>query len=235
MTLQGDCKCAFCERKLESVERGKGEQAVEHFRPKGLVKHWELPVGDAAPTIQLSKVDDTNKGYFLLAYHLFNYTASCIPCNSALKGNYFPIAGNYNLQGDDPLGLIDEKAYLIYPLGDFDDDPEELIHFAGVSPVPVEKNGFKFERAFITIKFFELDNRATRMNMFLERANIIITMFPFLQKLDDGNTPEKAKETARLLIESYTSENCAHTNCARSFKKLFEKMRLKPKNFCSLP
>jgi len=40
MDLQGESKCAYCERKLEAVAHGKAEQDVEHFRPKGNVKAW---------------------------------------------------------------------------------------------------------------------------------------------------------------------------------------------------
>ena len=40
MSLQGDSKCVFCERKLESVKHGLIEQDVEHFRPKKKVKKW---------------------------------------------------------------------------------------------------------------------------------------------------------------------------------------------------
>lgn len=43
MRLQGESKCAYCERKLESEYYGKGEQDVEHFRPKKNVRPWKLP------------------------------------------------------------------------------------------------------------------------------------------------------------------------------------------------
>src|SRR5262245_18163470 len=36
-------KCAFCERKLESIDLGAIEQDVEHFRPKASVKAWKAP------------------------------------------------------------------------------------------------------------------------------------------------------------------------------------------------
>ncbi len=220
MTLQGDSKCAFCERKLESVERGKGEQAVEHFRPKGLVKHWELSVDASNLNISLTKVSDDNKGYYLLAYHLFNYSASCNPCNSVLKGSYFPVKGNYDLQGNDPNNLKAEMPYLIYPISDFDDDPEDLIYFVGISPVSKKTSGFEFERAFVTIRFFELDNQANRSNLFLERANIIVALFPQLENLTK-NVSQAEKDIAQILINGFTSEKCSHTNCARSFVKLF--------------
>ena len=43
MNVQGNSKCAYCERKLESVTYGKAEQDVEHFRPKGNVRAWKIP------------------------------------------------------------------------------------------------------------------------------------------------------------------------------------------------
>jgi len=43
MRFQGFSKCAYCERMLESIDYGKGEQAVEHFRPKRRVKAWPVP------------------------------------------------------------------------------------------------------------------------------------------------------------------------------------------------
>lgn len=43
MRLQGNGKCAYCEREMESVELGKVEQDVEHFRPKGNIKAWQAP------------------------------------------------------------------------------------------------------------------------------------------------------------------------------------------------
>jgi len=38
MDIQGGCKCAFCERKLESKDYGRPELDIEHFRPKKNVK-----------------------------------------------------------------------------------------------------------------------------------------------------------------------------------------------------
>ena len=84
-----------------------------------------------------------NNGYYRLAYHIFNYAAACKPCNSALKKNGFPIAGTYRLEADDLEALKDEEAYLIYPLGDMDEDPEELIEFHGVVPRPIAARGHR--------------------------------------------------------------------------------------------
>lgn len=43
MKLQGESKCAYCERKLESIDYGKIELDVEHFRPKRMVQEWQIP------------------------------------------------------------------------------------------------------------------------------------------------------------------------------------------------
>ena len=100
MRLQGESKCAFCERKLESESFGKGEQAVEHFRPKGNLSVWKLPAALAAEGIPVTQTAAKQGGYYLLAYDVFNYSAACNPCNSALKRDCFPISGR--LQSDTP-------------------------------------------------------------------------------------------------------------------------------------
>ena len=46
-----------------------------------------------------------NNGYYLLAYHLLIYAVACKPCNSGLKKDYFPIAGDYDLTGEDPAEM----------------------------------------------------------------------------------------------------------------------------------
>lgn len=85
MELQGNCKCAYCERKLESIPFGTIEQDVEHFRPKGGVKSWEMPQWLKDQGIEATQVPHEGPGYYLLPYHPFNYAASCKPCNSRLR------------------------------------------------------------------------------------------------------------------------------------------------------
>ena len=220
MRLQGNCKCAFCERKLESVTYGKGEEAVEHFRPKKRVKAWPLPAELVALGIKGRAAPKNNRGYYLLPYHLFNYSASCIPCNSALKGDYFPIAGAYKMSGGDPGALMNERPYLIYLIGDFDDDPQALIQFHGTSPQPVAAAGHPRNRALVTIAFFHLDDMAGRENLFRERASIIVALHPQLEKAN-GNGPPAEKAAADALVKGFTSPKAPHTNCAKSFERLF--------------
>jgi hypothetical protein len=228
MKLQGNCKCAYCERKLESVDYGKIEQDVEHFRPKGKVKNWRVPKLLSDQGINPTKVPNDDSGYYLLPYHLFNYTAACKPCNSVLKKDYFPIAGNYDLKGEDPKILLKEKPYLIYPIGDFDDAPENLICFHGASPQAVVSSGYKRERALVTIEFFKLDNGTKRKNLFIERARIIVTLHPFLEKLANGAVGTE-KADSQKIVNGFTSPKAPHTNCACSFKHLFETDRAEAK------
>ena len=224
MRLQGDCKCAYCERKLEAVDFGKVEQDVEHFRPKGSVRAWTIPKSLQDQGVKITKAPDAGRGYFLLPYHLFNYSAACKPCNSALKKDYFPIAGKYQLTGDDPAKLTKEKPFLICPVGDFDDAPEDLIRFHGVSPQPVAPGGHARKRALVTIEFFKLDDEAKRKNLLRERAVVIIALHPQLEKLADG-AAGNAKTDAQELVDGFTAPRSAHTNCARSYKDLFHRNR----------
>jgi hypothetical protein len=219
MRLQGESKCAYCERKLESEKYGKGEQDVEHFRPKKNVRPWKLPKPLEKLVVRLTPPDPADGGYHLLAYQLFNYCAACKPCNSALKSDCFPIAGKYQTKGTDPAKLATEKPLLIYPLGGFDDDPEDLIRFHGISPQAVAKSGHKRHRAIVTIEFFKLDDEAKRKNLMRERAAIIITLLSLIDRVA-GTDADAAK--ARDLINGYTSDVAAHSNCARSFVNLFQ-------------
>jgi hypothetical protein len=44
MTLQGENKCIYCERKFGSVEASTVEHDLEHFRPKSHVDGWTPPL-----------------------------------------------------------------------------------------------------------------------------------------------------------------------------------------------
>jgi hypothetical protein len=222
MTLQGDSKCAFCERKLESVDHGKGEQAVEHFRPKGKLSKWRLPAPLRNMGVALTVPPRRKGGYYLLAYDLFNYSAACNPCNSALKRDYFPVSGDYQLVGPSPESLMKEQPLLIYPIGDFDADPEDLIKFNGISPYAAGTSKRDRERGLVSIEFFQLDS-LKRTNLLLERARIIEILFIALEDLCSSKTPLSRKHLAGKIIKNATSDKAPHTNCARSFCDLFSR------------
>ena len=221
MRLQGHAKCAYCERKLESVDYGKVEQDVEHFRPKGNVRCWRAPTHLVEQGIACTPVPPAGQGYYLLSYHLFNYASACKPCNSTLKKDYFPIAGAYSLHGEDPSQLVAERPYLIYPIGDFDIPAEALIEFYGISPRPVLMAGHDRNRALVTITFFGLDDETKRKNLFRERAMLLLALFPLLEETK-GAVPEAIRVEAQELVEKCLAPDMAHANCCRSFKRLYD-------------
>lgn len=217
-------KCAYCERKLESEEYGKGEHDLEHYRPKKQTKPWQPPAYlvklGVTPTQPIHGNEDP--GYHLLAYHPFNYCTSCNTCNRALKKNDFPIENGRDTNGDDPNLLLQrEQPLLIYPIGDFDEDPTNLIHFNGVIPSPVKNfSGDRKRRALTTIEFFKLAD-FRRKNLHLERANEITQIYSYLEH---SVTPGDDWD---LLVQHLTSPKHRHTNCNRSFVSLYKQDKQK--------
>lgn len=222
MRLQGEAKCAYCERKLESDTYGKGEQDVEHFRPKSSIKAWRLPAALRAQGVTVATPPEPKVGYHLLAYHPFNYAAACKPCNSALKKDYFPIAGTYQPHGDQPASLVSELPLLVYPLGDFEVDPESLIQFQGLSPCPVVSEGQARNRALVTIAFFKLDDPLARKNLFRERAMLLLAVFGLLERIQD-DTDLSASHEAQQVLAVFLANTAPHANCLRSFVRLYQR------------
>jgi hypothetical protein len=218
MRLQGRSKCAFCERKLESVDFGKGEQAVEHFRPKRTIKSWNLPTWLANMGVMVAPSPAGGGGYYLLAYDVFNYSAACNPCNSALKRDYFPVGRAHKLNGTRPEKLSGELPLLLYPIGDFDENPEDVIRFHGISPQPVPASGPGRDRALVTIEFFQLDS-PKRKNLLRERALVLVALHPALEMLA-ARSRQAARFTAQKVVEGFTAPHAPHANCARSFRSL---------------
>jgi hypothetical protein len=228
MEQQGASKCVYCERKLEAVEMGLIEQDVEHFRPKGKVTAWTPPDHLKKHAIPITPPSGTT-GYFLLPHELYNYAASCKPCNTVCKSDYFPISGTYDLKGTDPVALRAELPLLIYPLGSWDDDPEELIGFNGISPYAKKDDGYQRHRGLVTIAFFKLDDVAWRSNLFVERAAGVIGLYQRLLDAEDPAKTEEERQDAKDDIAIAVSARTAHANCMRSFVKLFKEDRAQAK------
>lgn len=226
MTLQGENKCIYCERKFGSVEASTVEHDLEHFRPKSHVDGWTPPPSLVQAGVKVTKPKAGNKGYYLLPYHLDNYSSSCKTCNTRYKLDRFPVAGKYKLTGSDPRKLGTERPLLIYPVGDWDVDPESVIRFHGFMPYALQ-NSPDFHRGLVTIAFFGLDDIDVRSDLFLERARIIASMYPLLEDANDPQLPADRRSRARDLVERYKSSRSAHANCARSFEKLFMEDRAK--------
>lgn len=222
MRLQVE-KCAYCERRLASEDFGGAiEHDLEHYRPKKGVRKWpsEAIARERNIAYRFATGEAFPEGYYLLAYHVFNYATACKKCNSPLKSNYFPIAAGRRIQGDDPADLQEERPFLPYPLGDLDEDPEEILTFIGINPVPKLKRGPRWRRAKVTIDFFELDQRE---ELWRERAEKIVALFLALEMLDDGN--ESRRNLATRAVEALSSPASAHTSCGRAFRTLHGKDR----------
>lgn len=209
--IQGD-KCAFCEKRLPDHRSGRVGGDIEHYRPKNGVVAWPtthpIPVGKS----------DTDC-YYLLAFHLRNYLLSCGICNQDYKRNYFPIAGQRcPAHSCRPRDLLAERPYLLHPLDPNDEDPEELIEFIGIVPVPrTAKNTPSYWRAVVTIELLGLTG-GNRFDLDLERATTIVCLSLALKlQASKGNDPDVV-----FTLNGLTNDSLPHRNCARSFKRLYD-------------
>lgn len=205
-------KCVYCEQWLEGGNYGPVAWDLEHFRPKGRVQAW--PTRKHILPYDFMTGDESSEGYFLLAYHLHNYAAACKPCNSALKGDYFPIAGSRAKGGTHPSDYVSEKAFLPYPLGLFDEDPEDLITFEGAVAEPKwseAQNTDRFRRGRVTIDFFDLNRDELT---YLRASYLLNTVWSLFQLAENGS------EQAKRRMQSVQSPRAPFTNCARCFLRL---------------
>ncbi len=204
MSLQKN-KCAFCERELTTRPK---DHDVEHFRPKRAVVSWPpLPTDPAFP-----------EGYYLLTYHPLNYATACEHCNRGLKRSYFPIEDVRLSEQDDPTRLRPERPLLIYPIGDIDTDPEDLLGFQGVIPVPkhADPSTHEYRRAQVTIAFFELREREELRR---GRAKVLRTLH--LAFMTEDSSQREEREEAQSAIAQCVSDGSEHASCARSFVVLY--------------
>jgi hypothetical protein len=234
-------KCCYCERKLESKEFGKIEHDVEHFRPKSRVQDWftlDVLADFADWPATLRRSGASSKGYYKLAFDPRNYATACKTCNSALKRDYFPIGGTRRVAGASPSALKTEKPFLIFPLSDWDEAPDSLIRFEGITAVPIytaNRDLFRHWRARITIRFFRLNRSNTqqasvgaastdeeegRENLYRERADALNNLAKSLRAIE-RETSAKIREAHVNDVKRLTSRQSPHTNCCRSFAKFW--------------
>jgi hypothetical protein len=214
MAVQHD-KCAYCERQLASADSGGAvEHDLEHFRPKSLVKVWpggsafSFPTGTASPA-----------GYFWLAYHLLNYSVACKKCNTGLKLNYFPVPGSRGTVSASPADLAEvEKPFLVYPIGELDDDPAEVITFEGLNAIPVKKTGPRKRRADVTIQFFRLN---IREELLRERARLLDSLGLHLETINDPAAPPNRVTTAKKTVERMLRPSAEHSACVSAMTRLY--------------
>lgn len=219
MALQHN-KCIFCERQFESAEFGRIEHDLEHFRPKSTVDAWPV-ANKPGPRYDFATGERFDSGYYWLAYELTNYAAACKVCNSTFKSAFFPIAANRaSLPANTdarllPAELQSEQPLLCYPLGEFDDSPQDLITFRATTAVPVHDTGHQHRRATVIIDFFNLNGRE---QLHRERARMIALFGSSFEKRANGN----ADEIDQKIIQAVTEPNLPHAACLRTFAKTWE-------------
>lgn len=211
MLLQHN-KCAFCERQFENPDYGKIEFDLEHFRPKSSVEVWPDPIRHAHLHYEFSTGEHSESGYYWLAYELENYAASCKVCNTIFKSNFFPVATDRARAPDAPLD--EEAAYLCYPLGQRDADPQDLIGFVATTAIPVANTAAARRRGQIIIDFFGLNSR---QQLHRERARMIALFGASLAARHEGH----ATATDHQLLAQLSSPKLPHAGCLRAFEQVW--------------
>lgn len=212
-------KCAFCERKLGKGNHVNVEWDLEHFRPKSSVEGWpttDMKSSDSRFQYNFQTGSASKKGYYLLSYDLRNYAAGCKVCNTTFKRNYFPVCGPRQLITNDFKILDQEMPLLLFPIGDWGDDPGEFFEFDGILPIPKSDEGFEGQKARVTIDFFRLDFREELLE---ERAEVIEKLWAAHLTTTSGASGDDL-QFAHDLLNRPQSASCRHANCARSFVRL---------------
>lgn len=215
--LQGQ-KCAYCERRLDSdpdlPTLGAQEHDLEHYRPKAKTIAWRQRNLYPDQYVSFEKKQGRMEGYYWLAFNLMNWCTSCKRCNSQLKGNRFPLAltGIAGSPTDAVQALqAAEKPLLLYPIGDIDDDPEDILAFHGVTVYPKHALGHKNQRAQAIIAFFLLNAKGIAQ----ERALWLDMIWTRLEKESAGDAEAKQK-----VDEWLESTRVPHAAAVRAFIRL---------------
>ncbi len=106
-----------------------------------------------------------------------------------------------------------ERPLLIYPIGELDDDPEELIAFDGVLAVPRHPDGVGNRRARVTIDFFDLNRRP---ELIKDRFRAIRATFQALRLIETDPDPDVVDDAKATLI-GLASDAAPQASCVRSY------------------
>ena len=105
---------------------------------------------------------------------------------------------------------------LLFPLGDWGDEPERFITFLGCVPLPVKRRGLAYKRAQVSIDLFELDSR---LELLRGRAHLVLVLWEKLEQERTGNASDRAKATDWL--DEFMHDGQHHLACARAFIQLY--------------
>ncbi|MFJ1768427.1 hypothetical protein ACIOD2_49480 [Amycolatopsis sp. NPDC088138] len=196
-------KCGYCERPLGS---SGDDSTVDHFRPKGRVDAWQ-GTGELQDGGGSSRV-----GYYLLAYDPRNYVVACRRCNNRQKKSMFPTRRARQLTTTDEQALAEEQPYLVNPADPHEPDPEELIGWDGVIPVPAGITELERERALVTIDVLGLANE----DLIRERHLVVFGVWVGHLQTTNGRPDPLAKQ----MLDRLCSSRSPHAACARRFRQL---------------
>ena len=114
--------------------------------------------------------------------------------------------------------LSGEQPYLLFPLGETDqDDPEDIVTFFGFLPKLKYQEGAKHRRGRVTVDFFDL---STREELIRARAAIIVDMWERHEILKEVSISAESRARARSGIDRAIQDESPHANCARAFNLL---------------
>ncbi|WP_428150911.1 hypothetical protein [Brevundimonas sp.] len=217
MKLQHE-KCIFCEQRFEGGLYGPVAWDLEHFRPKSNVAIWPDPGRHPELAYEVDLGQASDAGYYWLAYELQNYAASCKVCNTIFKLNFFPVTQPRAQATATADLLAAEEALLCYPLGDTDEDPEDLVTFILTTAVPRHNSGAKALRGQVIIDFLGLNKRD---GIHVIRAQMIAAAGNLLAERDRGGASQAVLDG----IEELKEANVPHASCVRAFLGLWDSDR----------
>lgn len=214
-------KCAYCETPMPRGDKKNIAYDVEHFRPKNEIKRWPSADLKAARSIDyeshIAPPPSDGTGYYLLAHDLLNYCVACKVCNSPYKSSYFPVAQTHKTAEPDCERLTaDEKPFLVLPVGDWGEDPEEILDWYGPTPIAKKRRGHDSRRARVIIDFFELD---TREDLLLGRCFALVLAWDQFTRFEDGD------ENAAAYLEQVERGEQPYSACQWAFWSLCESDR----------
>jgi hypothetical protein len=222
LDIQGN-KCVYCERLLPGEELGLVEHDVEHYRPKNRITEW--PAKKDLKALGLAAYPfptggPAAQGYISLAFDLSNYGAACKTCNSSLKADRFPIAGNRAAPPFTPAKLKAEDPFLLLPLAPGEDDPEQLIGFNGIIPFPLNADNTSraHRRAKVTIDFFRLASLQRESELLEDRLRSL-NEFAMTRRFRQSQSGAAAAVLDQAM-KAMSASTRPHANCVRSYVRL---------------
>jgi hypothetical protein len=106
----------------------------------------------------------------------------------------------------------------VFPIGELDDDPTEVITFHGHLAVAAKKTGPRRRRADVTIQFFRLN---TREELLRERAEVVVQLDGCLGTINSSRETQAKKQDAKGDVAYRLQPGTRHSACANAFARLY--------------